>query len=170
MARNYQYGTSPRKIEPDYYPKRKKVKKQVQKQKVSRNEEEIQRREALKLEKRKHHKNIAMIMGIFLVLLAVSYRNSLITEEFNKIQEKKNELAAIQKTNGQLEVSIEGSLNLSNVEKEAKKQLGMNKLNNKQKVFVTLPKKDYIEPNVEEVKIENSENWFQKIINKLFKN
>ena len=117
MARSYQYGTSPRKIEPNYRPR----KKTTQKEKIIKANEEQQRINNLKAEKRRHHKNIAMIVGVFLILLAISYRNSLITERFNEIQDKKSQLAAIEKTNGQLEVSIESSLNLGNVEKEAKK-------------------------------------------------
>lgn len=165
MARSYQYGTSPRKIEPNYRPR----KKTTQKEKIIKANEEQQRLNNLKAEKRRHHKNIAMIVGVFLILLAISYRNSLITEKFNEIQDKKSELAAIEKTNGQLEVSIESSLNLGNVEKEAKKSLGMNKLSDKQKVYVTLPKKDYIESTTESVKIEEEVNWFQSLINKIFK-
>ena len=165
MARSYQYGTSPRKIEPNYKPR----KKTTQKEKITKANEEQQKINNLKAAKRRHHKNIAMVVGIFLILLAVSYRNSLITERFNEIQDKKSELAAIEKTNGQLEVSIESSLNLGNVEKAAKKSLGMNKLSDKQKVYVTLPKKDYIESTTESVKIEEESNWFQSLINKIFK-
>ena len=170
MARNYQYGTSPRKIEPEYNPKRKTTKRNIQKEKTIKNNEEDQRKNALNIEKKKHHKNIAMIIGAFLLLLVISYRNSLITERFSQIQDQKDQLAAIEKTNGQLEVNIESSLNLSNVEEEAKKLLGMKKLNNDQKVFVTLPKKDYTESVTEDVKIEEEQNWIQKIIGKLFKN
>ena len=57
-------------------------------------------------------------------------------------------------------------MNLSNIEKLAKEKLGMQKLDNSQKVYVSLPKKDYVEPAVEEVKLDDTEeNWFQKIIN-----
>ena len=48
-----------------------------------------------------YHKNIVMILAVFLVLLAISYRNSLITEKFNEIQKKKTELSMIEKANGQ---------------------------------------------------------------------
>ena len=147
MARNYQYGTSPRKLEPEYSPQKKKTNK---------NNEERQYKNTLKMQKRRHHQNIAMIIGIFLLLLVISYRNSLITEKFNEIQDKKEQLASIEKTNGQLEVNIESSLNLNNVEKEAKKTLGMNKLKDKQKVYVTLPKKDYTETSTENIKIDNN--------------
>lgn len=167
MTRNtYQYETSPRKIETEYENKRehKKIKK---KQPLSR-EEIRQKQRELKQEKRKQQKNIAIIMGVFLVLLVISYRNSLITEKFNEIQDKKSELAQTQKTIGQLEVSIESSLNLKNLEKSANKKLGMKKLDNNQKVYVTIPKKDYTESAVEEIETK-SHNWFENLIDKIFK-
>ena len=164
MASNmYQYGTSPRKIQPEYKPKKKNNRKKAKlKRKKVQNED-------LKQIKKKHNKNIVVIMGIFLVLLTISYRNSLITEKFNQIQSKKQELSAIEKTNGQTEVSIESSLNLKNLEKSAKKKLGMQRLENDQKVYVALPKKDYTESATEEVKEEKNTNFIQDIISKLFK-
>lgn len=174
MASNmYQYGTSPRKIQPEYSPRKKTTKttknKKSEKQQIEELEKKKQKRDALKMEKRKHHKNIAVIVGLFLVLLTISYRNSLITEKFNEIQDKKNQLSAIEKTNGQTEVSIESSLNLKNLEKSAEDKLGMQKLDNDQKVYVTLPKKDYTESATPEIKAENESNWFKNLITKLFK-
>lgn len=167
---NYQYGTSPRKIEPEYRPRkktRKQNKKISNKEKILREKKQEQKRQKIKLEKKKHHKNIALILGIFLVLLIVSYRNSLINERFSEIQSKKSKLSSIEKTNGQLEVNIEGSLNLGNIGNEAKETLGMEKLNNDQKVYVTLDKKDYVESSVNKTESEST-NWFQKIIEKIF--
>lgn len=170
MSRNmYQYGTSPRKIEPEYTPKRKKTKQKNEKKQLQELEEKKQKKNALKQEKRKHHKNIAVIVGIFLMLLTISYRNSLITEKFNEIQNKKTQLAAIEKTNGQTEVNIESNLNLKNVQKSAEKKLGMQKLENDQKVYITLPKKDYTESATEEVKEETDTNWFKELISKFLK-
>ena len=166
---NYQYGTSPRKIEPEYGPRKtkKKNKKVTNKEKLIREKVQEQKKQNLKLEKKKHNKNIALILVIFLVLLMVSYRNSLINERFSEIQDKKNKLSSIEKTNGQLEVSIESSLNLGNIGNEAKESLGMEKLGNDQKVYVTLDKKDYVESSVDKSQSENI-SWFQKIIDKLF--
>lgn len=166
MARNYQYETSPRKLEPEYEFERKH--KKVKKRQPLSREEIRQKQKELKQEKRRQHKNIAIIMCVFLVLLVISYRNSLITERFNEIQDKKSELAQTEKTIGQLEVSIESSLNLKNLEKSAKKKLGMKKLDNKQKVYVTIPKKDYTESAVEEIETKDN-NWFENLIDKIFK-
>lgn len=167
MARSsYQYETSPRKIQPEYNPKRKKT-KNINNAKSERLKREKERKIALKQEKRKHHKNIAIIISVFLVFLAVSYRNSLITEKFNEIQDKKSLLASIEKTNGQLEVSIEESINLNNVEKEAKEMLGMQKLSNDQKVYVNLNKKDYTESGKSEITYDEGTNWFENLINSI---
>lgn len=162
----YEYGTTPRKLEPNYRPSTTR-KKDIQKQiKIN----ERQRKEALRLERKKHNKNVALVIAIFLILLAISYRSSLINEKFNEIQTAKEQLASIEKTNGQLQVSIEGSLNLSNVEEAAKEKLGMQKLDNGQKVFVTLDKKDYVEAGTQDINIteETNDTWFEKVIKKIF--
>ena len=164
----YQYSTSPRKVEPEFRPKRKANQKKYQEQ-IKINEK--QRKEAIKMEKKKHNKNVAFIVTIFLILLAISYRRTLINEKFSAIQKEKATLSSLQKTNDQLEVSIESSLNLKNVEEVAKEKLGMQKLENDQKVYVNLDKKDYVEPSTDEIEITATEeqNWFIKIINKILK-
>ena len=78
----------------------------------------------------------------------------------------KNEISKIQKENVQLEVKIQSSLNLSNVEQSAKELLGMQKLTNSQTIYISLPKKDYIETSVEDVSIEN-DSFFEKVKKKI---
>ncbi len=165
---NYEYGTNPRKIEPNYKRGKKQNKNDV-KTRIKRNEEV--RKQAMKLEKKKHQKNVALVVAIFLILLAISYRNSLINEKFNEIQNKKTELSSIEKTNGQLQVSIEESVNLSSIEQAAKDRLGMKKPDNDQKVYVELEKKDYVETATEEIKedTKDSNKWYEKILDKIFK-
>lgn len=107
-----------------------------------------------------------LAMG-FVILFAISYRNSLITESFNQKEELKKNLSAIEKENEQLKINIENSLNLNNVEQSAKEMLGMQKLDNSQKIYISLPKKDYIEPAMQDiVKTENINIW-QKIMRSL---
>ena len=90
-------------------------------------------------------------------------RNSQIDKKFDQIQDQKKQLATLQKENEQLKVSIENSLNLNNVEKVAKEELGMQKLSTRQTVYITLPKKDYVESASEKVKIEEEKNWWEKL-------
>ena len=107
---------------------------------------------------------VSYVLLGFVILLAISYRNSLITESFNKKEQLKSDLAVIEKENQQLEVNIQNSLNLSNIEKAAKENSGMKKLDATQKHYVNLPKKDYVEPASEQIIIEEEKNWFEKII------
>ena len=163
MARaGYQYGTSPKKLEPNYERKSKKRKleivEDIPRQKVQISSSQKTRQRQLTL----------IVIGIFVVLLTISYRNSQINEKFNQVQELKKELASLEKENEQSEVSIENSLNFNNIEKIAKEKLGMQKLTNKQTVYVTLPKKDYVEPATEDVIIRDETNWFQEFVNKIF--
>ena len=164
MPRNfnrYQYETSPRKLEPDYTPIKNPYKSKgttarkvdLEKQKAKEKKLKAQKRKAIRY----------LVIG-FLILFAISYRNSQIDENFAKMQDLKENLAQVQKQNAQLEVSIENGLNLNNLEQDAKEQLGMQKLNAKQAIYITLPKNDYIEPAAEEVIIEEEQSWIQGII------
>lgn len=162
----YQYGTSPRKIEPDYERRSKttskkgqlKVVKDVPKQQIKVSKE--QRKRQIKM--------TVTVVGIFLLLLTISCRNSQIDKQFNQIQSQKKQLAALQKENEQLKVSIENSVNLSNIEKVAKEELGMQKLSNKQTVYVTLPKKDYVESASEKIVIDEEKSWWEELTEKIF--
>ena len=162
----YQYGTSPRKLEPDYDRKTKKVPKKGNLKVVK----DLPKQQ-IKLSKEQRSRQMKMtvtVVGLFLLLLTISCRNSQIDKQFNQIQEQKKQLSTLQKENEQLKVSIENSLNLNNVEKVAKEELGMQKLSNRQTVYVTLPKKDYVESASEKVEIEEEKSWWEKIADKIF--
>lgn len=168
MARSnysrYEYETSPRKLEPYYAPKKKitEVKKETK-------QENKKKQKAENKLKAKAVMYLFVILGVF---FAITYRNAKIDENFDKVQELKSELAAIEKESAQLEVSIESSLNLTNLEQQARTLLGMQKLTNKQTEYVTLPKTDYIEVASEQVHLEENKGIIQTIgeyISKLFK-
>ena len=107
---------------------------------------------------------IVWILLGFAIFCVISYRNSLINESFNDKEKLKQDLAVIQKENEQLQVSIENSLNLSNIEQAAKDKLGMQKLNNSQKIYVSLPKKDYIEAATEEIIFTEELSWLEQLL------
>ena len=167
MANNaYQYTTSPRKLNPDY--EKPKVKKENKKRlKVVEN---LPRQEIKlsKKQKEKRRKLMFYVIAIFIVLLAISYRNSQINESFNKVQTLKKELSSTEKENEQLKVKIENSLNLSIIEQQAKEKLGMQKLSSNQTIYINLPKKDYVETAPEKVIVQEEKNWFEKFIDKIF--
>ena len=101
------------------------------------------------------------------MLCTISYRYSLINEKYNQKENIKSQVSAVQKENEQLKVSIENSLNLNSVEKAAEEKLGMQKLDNSQKIYLNLQKKDYVEPASEKVVMEDNSSWFQKLIKTL---
>ena len=154
----YQYETSPRKLKPEYEPKKNpyaKKKSSTLKQKKQ------------KVQEKKHIKpNVKTVLYVligFTILFAISYRNSLITASFNETEDLKKQLGSLQKENAQLEINIQNSLNLSNIEKSASSMLGMKKLDESQKVYVNLPKKDYVEPASEQVVITEEKTWYEKL-------
>lgn len=159
MAR-YQYETSPRKMEPRYknVPNTQKSKKKLE---VIKNEPR-KNKGVSKKEKAQKGSQICLVFVIFTLLVSISYRNSLINEEFKAIQNLKSDLTNIEKENKQLEVSIEGSLNLNKIEKIASEQLGMQKQTVGQTIYTELQKEDYVEASLEE---QEEENWFKKILN-----
>ena len=158
----YQYETSPRKLQPEYEPRKnpyEKKKSSTQKMKKESKKNKKKMRPKAKL--------VIYLAASFAILFAISYQNSLITESFNEKEELKKSLSAVEKENEQLKVNIETSLNLNKVEQSAKELLGMQKLDKSQKVYISLPKKDYIEAETEEVVIEENTSFWQKLIQNL---
>lgn len=160
MAR-YQYETSPRKLETRYKntPKSKNNKKKLQ---VIKNEPK--KKVAMSKKEQVNRRNVlCTVLGIFALLLMISHRNSLITEEFQDIQNLKSDLAIIEKENKQLEISIESSLNLTKIEAIASEQLGMQKQTVDQTIYTELPKEDYVEAGIGES--EEKKSIVQKFFN-----
>ena len=169
-VRDYQYETSPRKLEPDYEPrKKKKVSKNGEKKKASNKSKKQSKKQIQKQKAKEARKNKFLIalncILILAALFAIIWRNSLITQSFAQIQTLKSKISELEKENDQLEISIQNNLNLSSIEREAKEKLGMQKLTSKQTIYLNLPKKDYVEPSTEEVVIEESPGIWQNIVN-----
>ncbi|MDR0978346.1 MAG: hypothetical protein LBL91_00075 [Lachnospiraceae bacterium] len=164
MARNYsynkyQYETSPRKLQPEYAPKKSPyVKKKSSVKKVTKKRA---RQKSNTLTVKQRQLLFYIVIG-FTVLLAISYRNSQIDESFSAVQKLQSDLGVIQKENEQLRIGIENSSNLNYIEEQAMQQLGMQKLSSSQIVYVRLPKTDYIETN--EISEDVNEGILQRII------
>lgn len=158
MARtSYQYGTSPRKYEPEYTPR--KTKKIETKKRISKKEQERIKAEKEKqkkiLEKKKNIKQMVIVFAIFGMLLTVSYREIAIMEMFNQKKEMEDQLALVEKENGQVEKSIkeeESKLDWNKIKQIATEQLGMQK---KEEVSIDLNKTDSVETQNTYIKEEN---------------
>mgnify|MGYP003294950763 CR=1 FL=1 len=161
----YQYDTNARKLMPEYEPKKNPYSQK--KTTAIKNNANVQN----KANAKQKPKAILYILLGFSILFAISYRYSIITERFNEKEDLKKQLSALQKENAQTEISIQNSLNLTNMQKAASSVLGMKKLDDSQKVYVSLPKKDYVEPASEQIVVEDNEkNWLQEIINMILGN
>ena len=159
MAKSrYEYETSPRKLEPEIRKKKIRVVEDLPRQDVKISKKQRERQTKLTL----------FVIALFVLLLTISYRTSQINEKFNKVQSLKRELSSLQKENEQLKISIENSLTSNTIEKLAKDKLGMQKLTTQQTIYISLPKKDYIEVDNEEITKEQEKNWFQKIVDIIF--
>lgn len=157
MINYYEYETSPRKYEPQYEEQKVEI-NQASKRKQRNKELEASRKKA---------KYIIAIGFAFIILLSISYRYSLINAKLTEKEKLKSELAKIQKENNQLQINIEKGTNINNVEQQAKEKLGMKKLDNNQKIYVSLPKEDYVEPVIEEIDTSEDEKWWVALINDL---
>lgn len=156
----------------NFIEKRREEKKRKELENYEKSKIEAKKQKA---ERRKNLVKIFYIVVCFAMLMVISYRYATIDAKFKEKENLKKELATVQKQNEQLRVNIEKQMNLNAIEQEAKEKLGMQKLDNNQKIYVNLNKSDYIEPaqtastktNASSQKIE--ETWWSKLLKDLFK-
>lgn len=165
---SYQYGTSPRKYEPEYTPRttKKTASKTTVKQETKKSDakKRIAKQKAKKAQERKNKTlQVIAVIAIFGMLLALSYREITIMEMFDQKKNMETQLATIQKENGQVEKSIreqESKLNWSEIKKTASEQLGMQIKN---ATPINLEKTDNVETSTKFIKEEET-NIIEKII------
>ena len=171
---SYQYGTSPRKYDSEYTNKKKTPKtttktttkkvetKKVQKKPMAKKSAEKQK--AKKVQERKSKLGqMVLVLAIFGMLLTLSYREIAIMEMFNQKKDLENQLAVIEKENGQVEKSItevESSLDWNSIQQKATDELGMQK---KAGIPVDLDKSDNVETSSQFIKEEET-SLVEKII------
>jgi len=80
----------------------------------------------------------------FAVAFFICYRYSIINEKFNLVEKSKKELLNVQTVNEQLQAEIESETDLSYIENYAKYQLGMQKPQNSQTIYINTEKQDKI--------------------------
>lgn len=184
----YQYDTNPRKLKPEYSKskkestKRKSTTKQPSKKQTPRKTgttNNAKRKTTAKKNKKEEIKaqkilatktKISIFIKcalLFAIIFIMLFRNSQISESFSKIQTLKTSITKIQKENDQIEINIQNSMNSNNLEQKAKDLLGMQKLTNKQIVYISIPRKDYVEYKAEEIIMEEEKGFFESIIDKI---
>ncbi|MBR3613954.1 MAG: hypothetical protein IKL55_02110 [Clostridia bacterium] len=188
----YQYETSPRKIKPDYSkPKRNapqynktktKIKPKTKSKAKPKTKIKQSTKEELKSTSKKQDElksqniliaktKVAVFFKsalLFLIVFFMIFMNTRLSESIAQIQDLKAKITDMQKENDQLEINIQNNINLNNIEQAAKELLGMQKLSSRQTFYISLPKKDYVEPRTEKVIIEEEEpSVIEKIVEKI---
>lgn len=182
----YQYDTNPRKLKPEYPKTRKEPIKrktsQTSRKQISRKTgttSNTKRKTTAKKSKKDEIKAQKILAAktkfsifikcalLFAIIFLMLFRNSQISESFSKIQTLKTSITKTQKENDQIEINIQNSMNSNNLEQKAKDLLGMQKLTNKQIVYISIPKKDYVEYKAEEIIMEEEKGFFENIIDKI---
>lgn len=118
-----------------------------------------------KIERKKKNARIifwAIIIAIFSIIIC--YRYAIINIKFKEKEDLKDKLSQVQKQNERLQVDIEKQTNIQDIEAQAEQTLGMKKLDESQKVYINLDKKDYTKTSVSK---NNTEKWYQKFLSKL---
>lgn len=171
---SYQYGTSARKYESEYITRtatrkttNKKTAKKVDAKKAPKKSDAKKRIEQQRVKKAQERKSrtmqIVVVLAIFGMLFALSYREITIMEMFNQKKGLESQLATIQKENGQVEKSIreeESKLNWNDIQKTASEQLGMQI---KPAIPVDLEKADNVETKTKFIKEEET-SLIEKIV------
>ena len=164
----YQYGTSPRKLEPEVTSPKKSPKKvsstKAQNKAKSKNYQDKIKKQEIKVAK----KNFAIVMVVGLgCILLLMYRNVKIRESFAGVQSLSKSVSSLEKENSQILVNIQNNLNLNNIENVAASTLGMQKLSSKQTVYINLDAKNYTEISQKSITKPNKTSLVKKIIDKI---
>lgn len=112
------------------------VRKRAKNKRVIRQEEQMAAKKSLKM--------IASAMLVLLFLGVFLYSNVRLNELDYEIDNVSRDIAIIQSENKRLQMQLNGMASLDSVEKYAVNQLGMSKVENYQKKYITLEKEDSI--------------------------
>ncbi|MBQ7669062.1 MAG: hypothetical protein IJS47_07025 [Clostridia bacterium] len=125
----------------------------------------IKQEEPVKVKKPKKKSKNRLLLGVIIFALALTmvYRFTAINALNLEVIKLKSELDEINTLNTQLKFAAESNVNLSEIEKYATDELGMQKLQNYQIEYIVLDKQDLLanENAVEEP------SFFKKIINNI---
>ena len=151
---SYVHGTSPRKYERSYDVPRRAPR--TRPKKVNR-----------KVGKKKTVYSKYFTVGVTVIIafaFLISYRSSLIEEKSVRIQEERNAIEQLKNENVELNLGLQKALSLTNIERQAKNKLGMQKLQNNQIRYIKIEKEDYVEP-VSSTRIEEKQlSFFEKVM------
>lgn len=161
----FDYDTMPTR---SYLASVKSKPEQVELDEVESDEED---KKAIRREERKKVfrtiRNTFMCMIGFAVAILILYRYSLINEKFNQVEKAKKELASIESVNEQIQAYIDSETDLSYIENYAKYQLGMQKPQDSQTIYINAQKQDRIFTPARTYEEVEEENALDKLLQKI---
>lgn len=129
----YYYGTSAYKLEE--YENRSR----------NNNEKQKQRRKAAKRQQMALYRlMLVSVVFVFIAASALVYVNVMALRAASDIEDLEKELAMVVDNNKQKEIKINQSLDMKNIEKRAIEELGMQKPDNSQIVYVDVRKENFV--------------------------
>lgn len=136
--------------------------------------EEIEDLEEIRKQKREAREKIvkrivyAFMFGMFAAIaLFIVYRFSLINEKFNDVEKAKKRLENSITINEQIQADIDSETDISYIENYAKYQLGMQKPQESQIIYVNHEKKDKIFTPIRIEEERQERTWFDDLVENL---
>lgn len=157
-------GSAARKLEKKEYTY-KKSKKAETNRKYGKNKLKVNS----KLKYKKNAKVVMCILCSFAMGMIITYRYNIISEKNLRAQELKGKLAAVEANLLNKQIEVEQSTDLNKIEAYAKQQLGMQKPDKNQTIYIDTSKSmNSIEVNVGNTGIEELVQKIKDIVNKIF--
>lgn len=159
---DYEMGSTAKKREytNDYQDEQSNVKRRYGKNKINR---------ATNQKTKRRVSTVAFILCVFTMAMVLTYRYNLISEKNLQAQELKEELAAAESALLNAKIDVEQQTDLNKIEAYAKQQLGMQKPDKNQTIYVdTSNTAQTIETTEETTLIDNIVNSIKNFINNIF--
>lgn len=159
-------GSAARKLErKESLPK--KTRKLEQNRKYGKNK--LKSNSKTKSKAKQNAKVVMCILCSFVMGMIITYRYNIISEKNLKAQELKSKLAAVEANLLNKQIEVEQSTNLNEIEAYAKQQLGMQKPDKNQTIYIDTSKSmNSIQVNYENSSVEELIQKVKDMINKIF--
>ena len=128
-------------------------------------EQAIEKQQIREKRFRNFKRGFLFVLGAAIALF-ICYRYSLINEKFNSVEKAKKELLNAQTVNEQIQADIDSETDISYIENYAKYQLGMQKPQDSQIMYINVEKQDKIFAPVK-IEEENEQTWFGEMMEKI---
>jgi cell division protein FtsL len=112
-------------------------------------------------------KRVFLFAAAACIALFICYRYSIINEKFNSVEKAKKELLNAQTINEQLQAEIDRDTDISYIENYAKYQLGMQKPQDSQIMYINVSKQDKIFTPLVVEEDAGNQGWFSQVAEKI---